>query len=293
MKATRCRALSLAGVCAALWPALSWAAKQTTPDPRLRTVLFVQDSVVQVPVQRGQITQIVLTPDEELIGQPVAGQGASCAEPSHSWCVAVQAGDIFVKPKAGAEPTNLIVSTTKRRHLFMLTPVTPPGRALLRLTVAPPPAAPAPAPNPSAAHTPVLAQLDPRELIELRLRVKPSVRNDAYSVATAEASEDIVPELVFDDGARTYFKFPNNRPIPTLFQTGADGSEEMVNVRMDADDLLVADRVARRFVLRLGRSVASITNEAFDIDGVPPADGTAVPGVARVIKQLSTPAARP
>jgi len=42
--------------------------------------------------------------------------------------------------------------------------------------------------------------------------------------------------------------------------------------------------VARRFVLRLGNSVIAIINEDFDIDGVPPANGTTVPGVARVLR---------
>ena len=95
---------------------------------------------------------------------------------------------------------------------------------------------------------------------------------------------DIVPVMVFDDGTQTYFSFPNNRPLPAIFQTAPDGSEEMVNARMDGDDLLVADRVARRFVLRLGESVIAIINEAFDLDGVPPALGTTVPGVARVVR---------
>ena len=31
--------------------------QRTTPDPRLRTVLFAADMVVDVPVRRGQITQ--------------------------------------------------------------------------------------------------------------------------------------------------------------------------------------------------------------------------------------------
>ena len=69
----------------------------------------------------------------------------------------------------------------------------------------------------------------------------------------------------------------------------------MVNARMDPDDLLVADRVGRRFVLRLGESVAAIINDAFDLDGVPPKDGTTVPGVARVVKAATPnqPANRP
>ncbi len=254
------------------------------PDARLRTVGYAADRVVDVPVRRGQITQIVLGDDEQIVGPPLSGKGANCADETHTWCIAKQGRDLFVKPRTGATSTNLIVVTDRRRHAFMLHPVEGAGLSLIRLTVAAPAAlsqvqvAPA-APVPTA-----------RELIEGRWQAKPTVRNSAYSVATGKDSEDIVPVMVFDDGTQTYFSFPNNRPIPAVFQIAPDGSEEMVNARMDPDDLLVADRVGRRFVLRLGESVAAIINEAFDLDGVPPKNGTTVPGVARVV--LATPAAR-
>ena len=162
----------------------------------------------------------------------------------------------------------------------------------MRLTVS----APAPVPTlPRLAIAPTYTVPVPtaKELIEARSQVKPAVRNADYSVATGKGSEDIVPVMVFDDGTQTYFSFPNNRPIPTVFQIAPDGSEEMVNARMDPDDLLVADRVGRRFVLRLGESVAAIINDAFDLDGVPPRDGTTVPGVARVVKAATPNRATP
>jgi type IV secretion system protein VirB9 len=130
-------------------------------------------------------------------------------------------------------------------------------------------------------------------LIDARWQAKPLVRNSAYSVATGKDSEDIVPVMVFDDGTQTYFSFPNNRPIPAVFEIAPDGSEEMTNTRMDPDDLLVADRVGRRFILRLGQSVAAIINDAFDLDGVPPKDGTTVPGVSRIVKASSPARAVP
>ncbi len=130
-----------------------------------------------------------------------------------------------------------------------------------------------------------------KELIENRMRAEPQVRNTHYSVAVGASSEDIVPVMVFDDGTQTYFSFPNNRPVPTVFQTAPDQSEEMVNVRMQ-DDKLVADRVARRFVLRLGESVISIINEDFDLDGVPPVNGTTTPGVARVLRASASAGAQ-
>ena len=244
----------------------------------MRAVVFAADMVVDVPVRRGQITQIVLGDDEQIVGIPISGKGANCSDETHTWCIAKQGRDLFVKPKSGATSTNLIVVTDRRRHAFLLHPVEGSGLTLMRLTVAAPMV---PRPMPVAAF-PALPTV--KELIEARWQTKPAVRNAAYSVATGKDSEDIVPVMVFDDGTQTYFSFPNNRPIPTVFQIAPDGSEEMVNARMDPDDLLVADRVGRRFVLRLGQSVAAIINDAFDLDGVPPKDGTTVPGVARVVK---------
>ncbi len=260
--------------------------QRTIPDPRLRTVLFAADMVVDVPVRRGQITQIVLGDDEQIVGIPISGKGSNCSDETHTWCIAKQGRDLFLKPKSGATSTNLIVVTDRRRHAFLLHPVEGAGLTLMRLTVAAPPV---PRPAAVVASAAVPAPPPARELIDERWQAKPLVRNSAYSVATGKDSEDIVPVMVFDDGTQTYFSFPNNRPIPAVFQIAPDGSEEMVNARMDPDDLLVADRVGRRFVLRLGESVAAIINDAFDLDGVPPQDGTTVPGVARVVK-AATPA---
>jgi type IV secretion system protein VirB9 len=258
-------------------------------DPRLRSAMFDPDTVVDVPVRRGQITQIVLGNDEHIVATPMSGKGANCNEESHTWCIAQQGRDLYVKPKTGATSNNLIVTTDRRRHAFALHVVDGAGVALMRLTIVPP------EPPPQlAVATSVPPPPSARELIEARWQVKPAVRNSEYSVAVGKNSEDIVPVMVFDDGTQTYFSFPNNRPLPAIFQTSPDGGEEMVNARMGSDDLLVADRVGRRFVLRLGESVVSIINEAFDLDGVAPVGGTTVPGVSRVLKAAveATPTAR-
>lgn len=270
----------------------SAALASTTPqahngDARVLTLVVLADSVVRIPVQRGLITQIVLPQDERIVGSPATGRGADCAEPTHTWCVATQAGDIFVKPRTGASRTNLVVTTTKRRYAFDLQPVSRGETPLIRLTMIAP-AAPTVVASPAVQEATQQARREPvtaSEILRTRWAIKPAIRNDAYSVANGPDSEDIVPTMVFDDGTHTYFQFPNNRPVPSVFQIAPDGSEQTVNARMDTDDMLVADRVARRFVLRLGRSVVAIINDAFDLDGVAPSNGTTVPGVARAVKQ--------
>ena len=290
----------LAAAMLAVWTTAALAAPplpdEHAVDPRIRTVRYSPDAVIKVPVRRGMVTQLVLADDETIVNQPAMGKGSDCAREVDTWCVIASGRDIFIKPKTGATTNNMIIVTTQRRHAFefQVLPESsgiPPAMRLSVVMPPPPPLPPLPMFLPQAA--PLVAAGPPpltaKELIDNRMRAEPQVRNTHYSVSVGKSSEDIVPVMVFDDGTQTYFSFPNNRPVPTVFQTAPDQSEEMVNVRMQ-DDKLVADRVARRFVLRLGESVISIINEDFDLDGVPPANGTTVPGVARALRSASTTA---
>ena len=104
-----------------------------------------------------------------------------------------------------------------------------------------------------------------------------------FELAEGPASQDIVPTLIFDDGRFTYLRFPSNREVPAVFHVLGDGSETLVNARMEGD-LLVIDRVSRRLMLRAASAVVGVWNEAFDPDGVPPERGTTVSGVQRDLK---------
>lgn len=279
----------LLGACSALTAMAALPSPMNTPgDSRIRTVRYSPEAVVSVPVRRGTVTHIVLAEDEAIVNQPAMGKGADCTRETDTWCVIGSGRDIFIKPKTGATTNTMALVTTQRRHTFEFEVISDTGgRPVMRLSILSPLPPPPPPPllltRSSPVVVPTAPQMSARELVENRLRAEPQVRNSNYSVAVGESSEDIVPVLVFDDGMQTYFAFPNNRPVPTVFQTAPDMSEEMVNVRMQ-DDKLVADRVARRFVLRLGESVVSIINEDFDLDGVPPVGGTTVPGVARALR---------
>lgn len=264
------------------------APRSDTSDPRVRVQPYESDRVFDVPVQRGVLTHLVLPAGETPAIPPATGVGARCDDESHAWCIVHQGRDLFIRAKASARTNNLIVVTERRRYAFELRAVERGG--LMRLTMeAPKSEAPANStPEPTAPAHRTAAVADVQERLRQRLEQVAMPRNAQYSVAVGARSEDIVPAMVFDDARFTYFRFPANRPLPAVFQTGADGSEETVNVRMAEDDLLVADRVARRFVLRLGQSVVVIVNDAFDLDGVAPRDGTTVPGVARSLRPAAS-----
>ena len=279
------------------------AADVQAADPRLREVLYDPRAVVTVPVKRGVVTLVVLDADEA-ITEVAAGLGGDCTKAEAAWCIAAQPGgrNLFVKPKSTAgAPNNLAVVTDRRTHSFRFVvladsdPKAPTYRLVVKAPVvrsamparlalseaAPIVALPAGPPPPS-----------PQEVIAERLQAKPQVLNSNYSIAEGKGSEYIVPTLVFDDGRFTYFRFPGNREVPAVFHVLGDGSETLVNARME-DDLLVADRVSRRLTLRAGSAVVGVWNEAFDLDGVPPGGGTTVPGVQRIFKAEAGPTRRP
>jgi len=287
--------LALLLVCMTSLDVLAASAAQ---DPRLREVAYDAQAVVTVPVKRGVVTLVALDPDER-ITDVAAGLGGDCSKPEAAWCIAAQPGsrNLFVKPKSTASTANnLVVVTDQRTHTFTFfvladNDVRPP---VFRLNVKAP-AKPAPSPSrPEPRQAQLLPPLiipeppHPQALVAERLQAKPQVKNTQYSLAEGRDSDDIVPTLVFDDGRFTYLRFPGNREVPAVFHVRGDGSETLVNARME-DDLLVVDRVSRRLMLRAGSSVVGLWNEAFDLEGQPPGDGTTVPGVQRVLKEASAP----
>jgi type IV secretion system protein VirB9 len=122
-----------------------------------------------------------------------------------------------------------------------------------------------------------------QDLVAERLLAAPQVLNSAYSLAEGGASADIVPSLVFDDGRFTYIRFAGHAELPAVFHVQGDGTESLVNTRMEGE-LLVVDRVSRRLVLRAGQAVVGLWNEAFDLEGPSERSGATVPGVQRVIR---------
>jgi len=269
-------------------------------DPRLREVVYDPRAVVTVPVKRGVVTLVVLDPDES-ITEVAAGLGGDCAKAESAWCVAAQPGgrNLFVKAKSSASAANnLAVVTDRRTHAFRFVVLADgdPKPPVYRLVVkAPVRAAPAARlalrdSAPLFALPAVPAPPPPQQVVAERLQAKPQVMNTQYSIAEGTGSQDIAPTLVYDDGRFTYLRFPGNREVPAVFHVLGDGSETLVNARME-DDVLVVDRVSRRLMLRAGSAVVGLWNEAFDLDGKPPGDGTTVPGVQRVLKADSTPSA--
>ena len=283
-----------------------WANAAELPEPgsrdqRVRYVTYKQDEVTTIHVSRGVITRIVLGEDEQIVTAATGFQG-DCAKPEAEWCIRADVGTnhVWVKPKDHATHNNLEIRTDKRDYSLefqVLADHKParsrkpsdghgPEEAMYRVIFR----HPIPLPNPQSvmALTGALDQAkqareEQQTLADRLAAFTPEPKNWAYSMEVVPGSDEIAPALVFDDGRFTYFSFPPNRDIPAIFYLSPVGEETRLNVHMEKE-FAVVERMSRRFVLRLGQAVVGVWNEAYERDGVPPANGVTVSGVSRLLR---------
>lgn len=272
-------------------------------DPHIRYVAYSKDDVTVIEVQRGAATRIILADNEKIVKEGSAtGFPSDCSKNELEWCVRAGAGtnQILVKPKDGATHNNLELKTDLHDYSFafrVLPDATPgrrrkqaagtsaPGVPMYRVIFRYPPRLPSF--SATAALPPAAATSEQSTLAGRLERARPAPKNWRYTMQVIPGSSDIAPSLVFDDGRFTYFRFPANREVPTIYAISPQGEESRVNFHMDAADgsLAVVEKMGRRFVLRLGSSAVGLWNDAFDPNGIAPIDGTTVPGVARFLRE--------
>ena len=288
----RCVALLL------LWCAVCDTRSASLPadDARVRHVSYDVGQVTTVLVQRGTATRIVLATDEKILADGAAsGFDGDCGVADAEWCIRADAGSsvILVKPKDGATHNNLELRTDQRDYSFrfQVVPDKPKAKskAGTRTTAAATPDyrvvfryQPRIKPIASAAD----GTMPPRTARELLADARPVPRNWHYSMQVLDGAAGFAPETVFDDGRFTYFRFPANGELPTVFYVSSAGEEGRVNFHIDehAPDTVVVERLAPQFVLRLGKTAIGVWNDAYDATGLAPQDGTAVDGVTRILR---------
>ena len=125
-----------------------------------------------------------------------------------------------------------------------------------------------------------------RKLLK-RLEQIETPKNWNYSIQIGRNSKSIAPSRTYDDGRFTYFQFPGNREFPAVFVVSSDKSESLVNSHIDPKqpDILVVQRVAPEFILRLGNEVAAVYNDNYDAMGIDNNNKTSVKGVQRTMRK--------
>ncbi len=204
-------------------------------DARVRYVDYRKDDVTVVNVRRGAVTRIVLGDDEKIVAA-ATGFSADCSKDAAEWCVRADVGSnqIWVKPRDGATYNNLELKTDRRDYSIefrLLTDVKgaagAPGEShlqaepMFRVIFRYPDTT-----NPDGLSAVGQTQAKETEANIVDQRVagwKPTMRNTKYTMQVLKGAQDIAPSLVFDDGKFTYFRFANNREIPTIFFISPQG----------------------------------------------------------------------
>jgi len=232
----------LAGLLSGSQGALAERAPSAVPaDGRIRKVVFEKDNVVVLHGVMG-ISTMILFGEDEKIATVAMGDSAS-------WQAVPDASKryLFIKPLERGAVTNMNVVTNRRVYNFILKGGPPAsGNAVYKLAfVYPDEEADKRLLNRAKemAAAPNLKKLLKRKNLNLDYSFKGSVINK--------------PEVAFDDGVKTYFKFPDE--IPAIFVVKPDGSESLVNYRRRGE-VIVVDKYAAQFTLRKGDEVTCIFN---------------------------------
>lgn len=233
-------------------------------DSRVRSALYDGDQVYRLHGFVGY--QIDL---EFETGESFIGLGAGDIE---GIAYFGQDNHLFLKPRAAKVSTNLTVLTNRRRYQIDYTALArhpaiddPDVIFALRFTY---PSVPSKAAEEAAAR-----QIDS----DLSGASAQRHRNIDYWYCGAAT---LRPTRASDDGVHTRLSFAANAELPAIFVRGDDGSESLLNFSMDGGDVII-HRVARRFILRRGRSTGCVVNKGYLGGGVRLDSGTVTPDVER------------
>ena len=216
-------------LCAATAPAL--AEVRPTPgsgDPRIQTILYDPDQVIQLQVAPGYQLTLEFGPDERIENVAVGDSGAWQVTPN-------KRGDhLFIKAAQNGVTTNMTVVTEARTYSFSLTPAygsTPDLPFTVRVRFPPP----------------AVATVEPGN------GTVPEIGRYKFSGART-----LRPSAIDDDGIHTYLEWPSGATMPAVFAIGSDGRETLVNGMM-REHRYVIDSISNRLVFRLDARTAYAT----------------------------------
>jgi type IV secretion system protein VirB9 len=214
-------------ILALLAPVAATAQLRPTPgagDPRIQSVVYDTNQVVQLQVATGFQLTVEFAPDERIENVAIGDSGAWQVTPN-------KRGDhLFIKAIQPGVTTNLTVVTDARSYNFELLPLygpLPDMAYTVRFTY----------PVPAVA---TVAEVPPAEAGRYKL----------------SGSRAIRPTEIDDDGLKTYIVWPPETSLPAIFAIDEKGREMLVDGAM-RDGQYVIDSVKPKLVFRLDRDMAS------------------------------------
>lgn len=218
-------------------------------DPRISTRLYNPDEVVVVQGRAG-VQATIAFGDSEQIENVAIGD-------SQSWQVTPnkRANLLFVKPLGATARTNMTVVTDRRTYLFDLAASANAAPLyVLRFTYPPEPKKdPKPAVGLTSAEA-LAAATPPKD-------APPGQAAALNFNWKTTGAKKLYPARVYDDGQATYLSWPKGSAIPAILIRNGKGEEGAVNYAV-RDDVLILDAVPQLLILRAGRDMATLENQA-------------------------------
>jgi len=239
-------------------------------DEHVRCAEYDSTTAYRIPYRIGEAIVIQFEADEVVDDDKRSGLGSGEAK---GWSVGGKANWYMFKPSAKKPNTNVLVVTNKRRYVFQFDAAARGESAIWSLTFDYPDTRAKAAQVAKAKADKVLA-------IEQAGADTSERRNDDYDMKGDPA---IAPTAVWDDGRFTYFQYDTSRRAPEIYMIQADGTEAAPKRHVDGDTIVI-EGMATGFVLRLGKTVLAVRNNAYSPDGSFNRTGTTVPGWVRVMK---------
>lgn len=216
------------------------------------TYNYVPGGIYQIFAAPENVTDLVLEPGEEIMGEPAAGDtlrwrlgvGSSAAH-------GVPQKHVFIKPTRAGLRTNLTINTNRRTYFLKLESLEKdfmvavqwnyPGREESMPALAPP------------------ARGARRDAVDTARPADAAALNFDYVVEVVKGRPAWQPRAVFDDGQKTFIRFDPamlHGESPALFVIER-GELQIVNYRVKKN-LYVVDRLFRVAELRLGQDEQDI-----------------------------------
>lgn len=212
-------------------------------DPRIRVIDYDPDQIYSVVGHTGYQMTIEFEPDEKIETVGIGDSSGWQVTPNGNATL------LFLKPMGVVADTNMALVTNKRRYNLELSSRS--GARVNKAAITHVLRFRLPAPPP------VMISAVPDENLVTHIPEEAWNRNYRF-----EGSKELVPEEIFDDGRYTFIRFAENLETPAIFAVSGAEDENLVNSNLRGKYVMI-DRVAGQIVLRHGKLVTRLFNEAY------------------------------
>ncbi|MCY1329136.1 Type IV secretion system protein virB9 [compost metagenome] len=248
-------------------------------DSRVRFVDYQPYNITRIIGSLRSSVQVEFAADEEIAHVALGN--------SVAWEVAPAGNILFLKPRENQPVTNLSVVTTRRdgstrsyqMELTVRDGAVEVGQNTYFYVKYRYPADEVERQRQAAAARAIASQAKEADKV-LAIHEAYGPRNWRYS---AQGSQALEPDSVYDNGKVTTFAFVGNQEMPAIYIENSDGSESLVPKSVDGN-LVLAHAIGWKFILRRGRDVLCVFNEAYDRAGINPDTNTTSPSVERIVR---------